>query len=235
MNIDVIPYASAIRDDLTENKSVVVIDVLRASSVIVTALFNGAQSVVPVKTVDAAFDTADNKRSNCLLAGERDTRKPDGFHLGNSPLDYKKEIVSGKTIVLTTSNGTKALNRINNAKEIFIGSFLNVDAVVKKLNGKEQVALVCSGTNNTFSMDDAMCAAMITDKLMINNEVQLSDFTLTILKAYNTGKGNLRELLNDCYHLNLLIRNGFAKDVEYCLQTNKYQVVPKVVNGEIIL
>ncbi len=236
MHIDVIPYASAIRDDLVYNRSVVVIDVLRASSVMVTAFNNGARAFIPVETVEKAKELAAGlDKADILLAGERDTRKIEGFHLGNSPFEYTAEKVSGKKIILTTSNGTKALHKIKDAREVLIGSFLNAGAVARALHGKKNIALVCSGTNNTFSMDDGMCAAMITDLLTKNSNAVLSDFTLTLLKAYRTGKENLRTLLNGCYHLNLLIKNGFEKDVNYCLQTGKYSIVPRFEAGAVVL
>ncbi len=234
MYLDVIPYASAIRPDFTAGKTVVMIDVLRASSVMITALTNGARSFVPVQTVEEAKTVAARFPHNkVLLAGERDTRLIEGFHLGNSPLDYTKERVSGKTIILTTSNGTQALNSIEGAERVLIGAFLNMSALVSAIEKSKEIALICSGTNNTFSMDDGMCAAMITDELMKKAPVTLSDFALTLHKAYQTEKEDLRKLLTGCYHLNLLIKNGFEKDVEFCLQVNKYGDVPEMREGTI--
>ena len=234
MNLDIIPYASAIRPDLTAGKTVVVIDVLRASSVMVTALTNGARSFVPVQTVEEAKAVAARfPLEEVLLAGERDTRLIEGFHLGNSPLAYTKERVWGKTIILTTSNGTQALNSIKGAERVLIGAFLNMNALVSIIEKSKEIVLICAGTNNTFSMDDGMCAAMITDELMKKTAVTLTDFALTLHKAYQTEKENLRTLLTDCYHLNLLIKNGFKKDVEFCLQVNKYGVVPEMREGAI--
>ncbi len=234
MYLDIIPYASTIRPDLTAGKTVVVIDVLRASSVMITALANGARSFVPVQTVEEAKERATRfPPEEVILAGERDTRLIEGFSLGNSPLDYTKERVSGKIIIMTTSNGTQALNSIEGAERVLIGAFLNINALVLAIEKSKEVVLICSGTNNTFSMDDGMCAAMITDELMKKTPVTLTDFALTLHKAYQTKKEGLRKLLAGCYHLNLLIKNGFEGDVDYCLQVNKYGIVPEMKEGTI--
>ncbi len=235
MQIDVIPYASAIRPDLIINRTVVVIDVLRASSVMITALANGAKAFIPVKTVEEAHKRAAAfSPDEIILAGERDTKLIDGFHLGNSPLDYTPEKVKNKVIILTTSNGTKALNQLKGAKTVLIGGFLNLEAVAKTLLNRKEVVFVCSGTNNNFSMDDAMCAAAITNRLTLHKSLQLSDMATTLLKAYKSEAGNLRKLLNDCYHLNLLIRNGFEKDVDFCLQKNIFNFVPDMNREKLI-
>jgi len=235
MKIDVIPYASAIRPDLIKNRYVIVIDVLRASSVMVTALANGAKAFIPVMTVEEAGKVANSLTGEeVLLCGERDTQIIDGFHLGNSPQDYTRNKVQGKTLIFTTSNGTLALNKLAGATEILIGSFLNMNALVRKFQTPDNVVLVCSGTNNNFSMDDAMCAALFIDEIMKKKTVALSDFSITLLKAFRKDNGDLRKLLKDCYHLNLLKRKGFEKDVEFCLQKNSSDVVPEMKDGRIV-
>ncbi len=235
MKIDVIPYASAIRPDLIKNRYVIVIDVLRASSVMVTALANGAKAFIPVRTVEEAGKVANSLTGEeVLLCGERNTQIIDGFHLGNSPQDYTRNKVQGKTLVFTTSNGTLALNKLAGATEIFIGSFLNMNALVRKFQTMDNVVLACSGTNDNFSMDDAMCAALFIDEIMKKNAVVLSDLSIMLLKAFRKDNGDLHKLLKDCYHLNLLKRNGFEKDVEFCLQKNSSDVVPEMKNGRIV-
>lgn len=236
MKIDVIPYASAIRPDLVAGRHVVVIDVLRASSVMVTALANGARAFVPVRSVEEARQKAAvYSTGEVLLCGERNTQVINGFHLGNSPLDYTREKVAEKTLILTTSNGTQALNRLQEAQRVFIGAFLNMDALVQQFLPFDEAVLVCSGTNNNFSMDDAMCAALFIDEIGKKKTVELSDMAITLHKAYQKDNGDLKTLLRDCYHLNLLKRNGFGDDVQYCLQKNILDVVPEMKEGIIRL
>jgi len=235
MKIDVIPYASAIRPDLIKSRYVIVVDVLRASSVMVTALANGAKAFIPVRTVEEAHQKARELiGEEVLLCGERDTQIIDNFHLGNSPQDYTRNKVQGKTLIFTTSNGTQALNRLQEAEEVFIGSFLNMNALVRKFQALDNVVLVCSGTNNNFSMDDAMCAALFIDEIMKKKAAALSDFSITLLKAFQKDNGDLHKLLRDCYHFNLLKRKGFEKDVEFCLQKSSSDVVPEMKNGRIV-
>lgn len=236
MNIDIIPYASAIRPDLVKNRSVVVIDVLRAGSVMVTALAHGAKAFIPAASVKEALRRASKIPSErCLLGGERDTRIIKGFDLGNSPLDYKENAVRGKTIVLATSNGTKALNALQDTRRIFIGTFLNMQALTEKLAALDELVVVCSGTNNNFSMDDALCASVIIDHISEKKEVKLSDMALTIQKAFQDKSITYREQLRDSYHMNLLIRNGFEQDVNYCLRKNIFNIVPEMHGGKIMI
>ncbi|MBN2637960.1 MAG: 2-phosphosulfolactate phosphatase [Bacteroidales bacterium] len=234
MKIDVIPYASAIKTEGVKNKNVVVIDVLRASSVMVTALNNGAKSVIPVLNVDDAFRLAKKMpEKSYLLSGERNTKLIPGFDLGNSPLEHTREKVADKTIILSTSNGTKALHALDSANHVYIGTFLNSAALIDKLLSLNEIILVCSGTNDNFSMDDGMFAAHVISQITKQKEASLSDLAQTLLKAYQSENGNLNILLQDCYHLNLLKRNGFEQDVNYCLQTDKLSLVPEKIKNNI--
>ena len=228
MKISVIPYAAAARPELTHDKTVVVIDVLRATSVMLTALTNGAREVVPAGSPEEALQKSLlYDMGEVLLAGEQQALKIEGFHLGNSPLEYTSEKVSGKTIIMSTTNGTKALNSCLNARKVLIGAFLNAEAVITELLHKEEVVLFCSGTNNNFSLDDGLCAAMIIDGLATRLATRplLSDFAILLLKAYR-GNTNLSESLKECHHLNLLRQKGFEHDVTYCLQNSLYNIVP---------
>ena len=229
MKIKVIPYAAAARPELTENKTVVVIDVLRATSVMLTALANGAKEVVPAVSPEEALQKSFLYNvEDVLLGGERNAMKIEGFHLGNSPLEYTGENVSGKTVIITTTNGTRALNNCLNAQKVYIGAFLNVAALVEQLKTEEEIVLFCSGTNNNFSLDDGICAAMIINELAKEKQLVLSDFSSLLLTTYRTNPNNLATLLQDCYHLNLLKQKGFEGDVTFCLQNSLYNIVPQM-------
>ena len=230
MRISIIPYTAAARPELTQGKTVVVIDVLRATSVMVHALFNGAREIIPAVSPEEALQKSLLYHTDeVLLAGEQQTVKIEGFHLGNSPLEYTPEKVAGKTIIISTTNGTKALNSCLNAKQVIIGSFLNANAVVNKLADKEDVVLFCSGTNNNFSLDDGLCAALITDGIVKQKKdaVELSDFAQLLLNAYHYND-NITKSLQKCYHLNLLKQRGFENDVTFCLQNNIFNIVPQM-------
>ena len=149
------------------SKTTVVIDVLRATSTIVTAIDNGAKEVVPVASVEFAVKVSGGMfGGQILLGGERNTKKIEGFALGNSPFEYSKEIVEGKTIVFYTTNGTKSIAKAKYSENLYTCSFLNISAVAKHLiTLNTDVEIVCAGRNNYFSIEDSVCAGMLISKI----------------------------------------------------------------------
>jgi len=227
MKIDVIPFAAAAFPEEIAGKTVVVIDILRATSTMVNALQNGAKEIIPSLTVEEAFAKAKSfPAGKFLLGGERQAEKIPGFDLGNSYREYPREIVEGKSIILTTSNGTKSLHACKDAKEVLIGSFLNLNSVVKHLQKSSQIVLLCSGTLGKFSIEDSMAAAAIIDLLAENNNPKLDDLGQSLLYAYRSRNGNLAELLKDGVHLNYLKSKGYEKDIEFCFQKNLFDILP---------
>src|SRR4030066_242814 len=152
-------------------RTTVVIDVLRASSTIVAALSNGAKEVVPVGTVEFAVKVSGGIfGGQALLGGERNTKKIEGFALGNSPSEYTKEVVNGKSIVFYSTNGSRAIVKAKYSANLFICSFNNLKALakhLKKLN--EDVIILCSGNNNFFSLEDSVCAGMLISEMVTGN------------------------------------------------------------------
>jgi 2-phosphosulfolactate phosphatase len=146
--------------------TVVVIDVLRASTVILHALEAGAVEVIPCLEVDDARAAADElPPGQCVLGGERHGLRIDGFDLGNSPEEYTPSTVGGKTVVFTTSNGTRAMLHARLARRVLIGAFVNATAVCQQLLGQEQVHLLCAGTGGQISQDDILLAGMLVERL----------------------------------------------------------------------
>ncbi len=144
----------------------VVIDVLRAATTIVHALNAGAEAVIPSLEVDDARALARRFRADeVVLGGERDGLPIDGFHLGNSPQDYAPETVGGKTVVFTTTNGTRALLHAREADEILIASFVNARAIARRLFDRERVNILCAGTDGRISEDDVLLAGLLVDRL----------------------------------------------------------------------
>ena len=236
MDIRIIPFASAVQPEEVTGKTIVVIDVLRATSVIITALENGAKQIYPVLSVEEAEELAGKFATGTyLLCGERDTQKIEGFDLGNSPLEFRQDKVAGKTLIITTSNGTKALDACRDSEKVYIGAFLNARAVAEKVKEKKEGVLVCSGTAGRFSLDDGLCAAMIIEELAKSVPVHPDDLGLALIKVWQSVNGNLQKLLKDSFHLNYLLKKGFNADVDYCLQKNSTSVVPVFSGREIIL
>ena len=239
MKIQVVPTAQQAQDIDCNGKIAVVIDVLRATSVITTALDNGAQEVIPVRTVEEAQSLyATSDASKTLRGGERNALKIEGFDLSNSPLEYKKKVVEGKTIIITTTNGTNAINNVKGADEVVLACFRNVAAVADHLvglshRGSRDVVVVCAGTEGRFSLDDGLCAGMLIELLKQKTEVETDDLGLLVTQYYQQNKTNLLGALSSCFHLKRLFTLGFYDDIRFCLETNCVTTVPVVQNDKI--
>lgn len=234
MRIQLVPTARQIADFDLSNKTAVVIDVLRATSVIVTALQHEAKAVFPVVSVEKAVELYKASGQTAVMGGEKNAIIIDGFQLGNSPLQYTREIIGGKEVILKTTNGTEAIKASSSAKKMLVAAFLNLQAVVDILsNDGGDVVVVCAGTNGKFSMDDGLCAGMLIHGLMEKTHADCCDLGRT-MQQFALQKGDLREKLKHCLHLNYLLSLGYEKDVHYCLQTNTISLVPQWVNGKVI-
>lgn len=147
-------------------KTVVVIDVLRATSTIVEALANGAKAIYPTTGTEEAIKLISSLgREDTLLCGERRGRTIEGYDLGNSPSEFSRSRVQSKRLVMNTTNGTRALAAVAGARKVLVGSFLNASAVAKAVAGPGELAVVCAGREGRFSLDDAVCAGLILSRL----------------------------------------------------------------------
>lgn len=237
MKIDVVISADYIKEEDLREKVVIVIDVLRATSVITTAIANGATKVIPKLTVEEAFE--EKKRlialgKEVLLGGERQALKIKGFDCTNSPLEYEKEVVAGKIVILSTTNGTRALTLASKGKVVLVASLLNAKAVAEKVvkYGKD-VMIINSGTNGEFSMDDFICGGYIIDLVTKKVTCDLTDISKMAKNFYCTST-NIRETLKDAKHYGVLKALGLERDLEYCLTKDIYDYVPEYKNFEII-
>lgn len=210
-------------------KTSVVIDVLRASTTIITALTNGAREVVPVGTVEFAVKVSGGMfGGQTLLGGERNTKKIEGFALGNSPSEYKKEVISGKTIVFYSTNGSRAIVKAKYSGKLFMCAFNNLKALaghLVKLN--EDVIILCSGNNNLLSLEDSVCAGKLISELVKDNrEIILSDSSKGALALFKSFGKDIRKMLSETEHGQLLINNGFKDDLDLCAELNSTDVIP---------
>lgn len=236
MKIDVIISADYIDSEYLKGKIAVVIDMLRATSVITTALSNGAKRVIPVVSVEDAFNKAEELKAlgeEVLLGGERKALKIDGFDFSNSPLEYKRDIVEGKNVIMSTTNGTRALNLCSKADKVIVASVLNGQAVAKYLENEEkEVVFVNSGTNGEFSSDDFVCAGYIISELAKNKELELTDIAKTAKYVYESSK-SIDGFIKDAKHYNILKNLGLEEDLKYCSTKNLIDSVFEFKNGEI--
>lgn len=215
------------------DKIVVVIDIFRATTSICYGLSNGAKAIIPVSTID---ECASFKDSGYLLAAERNGKRVEGFDLGNSPFSYEKENIAGKTIVLTTTNGTKALSKAKEAKEIIIGSFLNLTAVASYLQAQElDIVLLCAGWKNQFCLEDTLFAGAVVEKLVASSNFVLDDSAMGAEDLYKAAKDNLSEYLSKSSHGERLKKLNIQRDIAFCLQMDVITGVPILKNEELVL
>jgi 2-phosphosulfolactate phosphatase len=215
-------------------KTTVVIDVLRATSTIVTAISNGAKEIVPVATIEFAVKVSGGMfGGQTLLGGERNTKKIEGFALGNSPLEYSKDVVDGKSIVFYTTNGTKAIAKARYSDNLILCSFLNISAVANhliKLNN--DIEIVCAGRNNYFSIEDSVCAGMLVTKIKNHySDLELNDSAKASIILYEKFSKNIPKMMRTADHAKLLLGNGFEADLDYCSKIDLLDTIPYYSNG----
>jgi 2-phosphosulfolactate phosphatase len=237
MQIDIQFVPSPPSPEILSGKTVVVIDVLRATSVIVHALSRGAAEVVPVTTVEEAtrlFKTF--PPGSTLLGGERGSRKIQGFDFGNSPAEYSPEKVRGKRLVLTTTNGTKAFHSVADAEDVLVGSFLNgMATAARSLQLGRDILLFPSGDEGAFSLEDVVCGGMLIDRITRKSPapVHLTDASSSAGILYQRFKGNLLEALRLSKHGRDLEALGLGEDLSFCAQTDITNLVPTFREGVI--
>ncbi len=228
MTVDVIIYAGEVTPERVMHKEVAVIDVFRATSVIVEALHNGAASVVPVVTVEDALAMSEKfGRERVILGGERNTVLIEGFDKDNSPLAYRREDVAGKVIIFTTTNGTRAIYNSRDAHAIYISSFLNLTAVCRTLAaGGRDAVLVCAGRNDRFTAEDGLCAGAMADFLVKQYGYGTTDMAQVMQELYLGAAGDLKARLATTYHYQDILGRGYIDDINFCLQRDIYDIVP---------
>ena len=218
-------------------KLVVIIDVLRASSTIVAALANGCNGFIPIFSPNQAKKKARQfKKERVLLGGERAGIKLEGFDLGNSPREYKRETVKDKTIIFSTTNGVKTLEMVKGAYRIIIGSFLNLQAVCNYCtNYRGDILIICAGKEGKFSLEDAACAGMIVNSLkdVFSVACQEADANLTAQLLYEKFSNNILEILRKSQHGRYLEGIGLVEDLKFCSQLDFFHIVPVFRDGII--
>lgn len=229
MNCNVIFCPAHLEELYFAGKTIVVIDVLRASNTIINALNNGAKEIVPVGSVEFAVKVSGGMfGGQTLIGGERNTKKIDGFALGNSPLEYIPELVAGKSIIFYTTNGSKAVVKAKFSENLFIGSFSNLTVLAKHLIllGKD-FEILCAGKVNSFSIEDSICAGKLIATIQsLKCKLQLTDTARASLALEKSiGKSTLK-MLKESDHGKLLIDNDFLEDIKFCSQLDNTEVIP---------
>ena len=207
--------------------SIAVIDVLRATSVIAAALAAGAARVIPVARVEDAFALRERLGSSVMLGGERGNRRIDGFDAGNSPAEYARERVEGRTVVITTTNGTRAIDLAKaSCTRLYAAALTNAAAVAAQLlrDGEDAVAL-CAGTEGRFSLEDFVCAGALADACAAGDAL-LDDAAIAAAEVFRANRADLPGFLAEGSHARTLAEAGFAADVREAAVLDRYAVVP---------
>ncbi len=215
------------------DKTAVVIDVLRTTTVITTALLNGAKEITPVNSIEFAMKISGG--GHVLLGGERNTKMIEGFNLGNSPIEYSSENVEGKSIIHFTTNGSGSIVRTKFAENTFIGCFNNLQGLAEHLLSlNKDIEILCSGSHGMFCLEDTVCAGKLIRKIQkLNGSIELSDASKASLELNASFGKNIHEMLTESEHGKMLIENGFEDDIRYCSELDVTDLVPVFQSGVI--
>jgi len=213
-----------------EEKVVVVVDILRATSCMVTGIASGVEQIMPVSTVEECIAL---KALDFLTAAERNGQKVDGVDMGNSPFEYMADAVKGQKVAVTTTNGTLAIHKSLMADEILIGAFLNLETLTNYLLQKQSdIVVVCAGWKGRFNLEDTLFAGALSHQLKSKFEFA-GDTPMAAEAMWLNLKNELQSTLQQSAHAKRLAKMEVTKDIEFCAQLNTYQVIPKLF-GEVL-
>jgi 2-phosphosulfolactate phosphatase len=219
-------------------RTVVVLDILRATTTITQALSNGARAIYPVSSIEEALRLANTfGRDEVLLCGERKCLPIEGFDLGNSPREFTRDRVAGKILVMTTTNGTAALSLTGGASRVLVGSLLNLGAVVAELaRAKTEPVILCSGRDRHFALEDAVVAGLMAAQLMETHpgEWVLNDAALASM-ALAREFGAKTETFRSSESGRTLVSTGHEEDLDFCAQLDTLNVLPVLHERNITL
>ena len=216
-----------------DHEIVVVIDVLRATTAIVAGMAAGMKSIIPVSSLEEAFEY---KAKGYIVAAERGGQVVDGFSFGNSPYSFLNPELKGKSVVLSTTNGTRAINTPEN-KEVIIAGLVNAQAVSEYLKKQNKnVLLLASGWRDKFNLEDTICAGAIADDLISSGDFTSNeDSSIAAKYLYQSASKNFFGYLKSSSHRRRLKKLNLNEDIKFCLTPNKLDIVPILNGKEIVL
>lgn len=216
-----------------QDSIVVVIDILRATSAICTAFQYGVEKMIPVASLDEATEY---KKQGFLVGAERNGIAIEGFDFGNSPYSYMTEKIKGQSVVISTTNGTQAIEAAREANKIVIGAFTNITSLCNWLmEQNKDVLLLCSGWKNKFNLEDTLFAGAVTDILLAEHQIFRSgDGALAASYLYTSAQKNPYKYLRNSSHTERLASMGLKQDIKYCLTFDKTDIIP-VLEGKYLV
>jgi len=231
VRLDVFFTPSQVRPTDTAGRLVAIVDVLRASTTVATALGNGAKTVIPLEGADEVISRSKEfSRSGVKLAGEQKMFPITGFDLGNSPQDFTAEAVEGKTILITTTNGTRALLGVQGARDIVIASYVNFTAVLAMMkvaaSSNTDIAIICAGEEGSFTLEDAACAGRYVRAIPKRASVAANDAASASVLIEKKYGDNIAKVFKESTHGQALQSAGFGDDLAAAAEVDAYPVVP---------
>lgn len=234
MNVDIAFTPEEVNTSEIIDKSALVVDILRATSTITTAISNGASFIIPVNSPDEAFTLSSKSDIEYILGGEVDGKHIKGFHLGNSLSEYTPSVVKNKPIIFRTTNGTRTINKCLSSWHLVIGCFLNLTSVCQYLLKLEKdILIVCSGKEGKFGMEDAVFAGACVSKLSQFADINKTDAAVAVEMLYQVYRTDILEMLRNAEHGRYLISIGLEDDLSLCAQIDIANIVPIYKDGKI--
>lgn len=236
MVIDVIPTVDQIRTEDLYSKTVVILDVLRTSSTIITALANSSKIIIPVETVVEAKQLK-IKNPSCILAGDRFYKKIPGFDLGNSPTSFLETSFWDQAIVLTTTNGTRAIQKALKGEKVLIGGFLNGKKCSEEAIAlRRDIVLLAVGERDEFSLEDGLAAGFFIDliKNTYKDPLKVNDLGIAMYGLYKYYENQLFEVITESRSGKKLIQMGYEEDIRFSCQKNIFPFCPVVKDDQTI-
>jgi 2-phosphosulfolactate phosphatase len=214
-----------------KGKNVVIVDIFRATSTMISALANGVSYIIPFYSLE---ECRAMEEKGFIIAGEREGKTAEGFELGNSPIAFLNGKYKGEKIAMTTTNGTLAIEKSKtDANQIIIGSFLNLETTANYLNSKEEdIIILCAGWKGKFNLEDSLFAGALASNLK-GNFISDCDTTIALESLYECHSENIKKLLSLASHTKRLQNENIAADIDFCLTLNLYSTIG-VFNGEMI-
>ena len=237
MKVEIYFTPQEFTEERLKDQMVVVVDVLRSCTTICAALAAGAKEIIPAESVSSAIELASHlSKDAILLCGEREGKLIQGFHLGNSPLEYLPETVKNKTLVFGSTNGSPAVVKTRLARRTLIGSFVNLSSVVDSLAAAaDPIHIICAGKLEQFALEDAVCAGYLLSDLRARGggKLELSDGATAALLLYEQYKESIGDLVAQSQHGRYLASIGMEADLPVCADVNRIPVLPVYKDGKI--
>ncbi len=232
--IDVFFSIQAFQEEELRGKTAIIIDVLRASSSIATAINNGARKIIPVVDMSDAMKIANTMdQKDYLLCGEKNGTKIEGYHLGNSPAEYAPEVIQDKTLIFNTTNGTKAIKKAALANQIYVGTFLNQQSILNAIHQHDdEVVLICSGWQGRLSIEDTLFAGSLLHALSGGNLPNTAkDGAKVAFGLFEKFGDDLEGAISKSDHAKRLAELVPNDDISYCCKVNEFDVLPGMRDG----